>query len=408
MVRKSEFIWNIIASVCASMLSVVLLFITTRVNGTDPAGMFAIAFATATVLNSIADFGMRVYQVTDAERQHGFGVYLSSRLVVDIAMVLSGLVFVFVSGYHAEKAVICLGLVGFRFVDGISETYQGEFQLSGRLDIAGKSVFYRMIISIGIFTIVDIVTKNMMAATLAMTATNLAVLWAYDLRLIKGYNTEGFSLEKNKIRKVILECFPLFFSTFLNNYIVNAPKYAIDKLLAYDMQTYFNIIYLPTFTINLMSIFVLKPMLRGLGEMWNRKEHKKFLGIVVKMAGAITAMTVLVEAVCFTVGIPILSFIYGVSLEQYKTELLILVLSGGFSALGVALFYTLTTMRAQKWVSLAYVAAALGGLFLPGMLVEKYGITGAAVSSVIIMLILMVMLFFIFAMEWRKKPEENP
>ena len=55
MVKRSEFIWNLIASVCASLLSVVLLFITTRVNGADPAGMFAIAFASATVLNSIAD-----------------------------------------------------------------------------------------------------------------------------------------------------------------------------------------------------------------------------------------------------------------------------------------------------------------------------------------------------------------
>lgn len=403
MVKKSEFIWNIIASVCASLLSVVLLFITTRVNGADPAGMFAIAFATATVLNSIADFGMRVYQVTDTERQHGFGVYLSSRFIVDIAMVVCGIGFVFISGYDMEKAVICLGLVGFRFVDGLSETYQGEFQLNGRLDIAGKSVFYRMVISIGVFTAVDIVTKNMMAATLAMTITNFIVLCAYDFRLIKRYTREHFSVAKQEIWIVIAECFPLFFSTFLNNYIVNAPKYAIDELLTYEMQTYFNIIYLPTFTINLMSIFVLKPMLRGLGEMWNRKEHGKFLGIVMKMAAAIVVMTILVEAVCFTVGIPILSFIYGVNLTAYKTDLLILVLSGGFSALGVALFYTLTTMRAQKLVSGAYIAAALGGLFLPKILVGKYGITGAAISSVTIMLILVVILLLIFALEWHRK-----
>ena len=406
MVKKSEFIWNIIASVCASLLSVVLLFITTRINGANSAGMFAIVFATATVLNSIADFGMRVYQVTDTERQHKFGVYLASRVVVDIVMVICGIGFVLISGYTMEKAAICLAMVGFRFADAISETYQGEFQLNGRLDIAGKSVFYRMIASILVFAIVDFVSRNMLLATVGMTLTNFAGLLVYDLRLIKGYNREGISLERIEIGSVIMDCFPLFFSTFLNNYIVNAPKYAIDRLLTYEMQTYFNIIYLPTFTINLMSIFVLKPMLRGLGEMWNGKKYAKFIGIVIRMILAIVLMTVVVEAICWVIGIPVLSFIYGVELTQYKTDLLILVISGGFSALSVALFYTLTTMRAQKRVSLAYVVAALGGVVLPYFLIEKYNITGAALASVAIMVILATLLFGIFIIEWYKKEEK--
>ncbi|MEG0962831.1 MAG: lipopolysaccharide biosynthesis protein [Lachnospiraceae bacterium] len=403
MVKKSEFIWNVIASVCASLLSVVLLFVATRVNGVNPAGMFSIAFATATVLNSVADFGMRVYQVTDTRRQHSFSVYLSARLVVDAAMIILGIGFVLISGYSMEKAAICLGLLGFRFVDAVSETYQGEFQLNGRLDVAGKSVFYRMTGSIAVFAVIDMVTKNIIIATVAMMLTNLMGLLVYDLHKIKHYTKASFSSNKGEIGHLIKDCFPLFFSTFLNNYIINAPKYAIDKLLTYDMQTYFNIIYLPTFTINLMSIFVLKPMLRGLGEMWNEKNYRKFMGIVLKMGGAIVAMTVLVELVCYSIGIPILSFIYGVELQPFKSDLLILVLSGGFSALGVALFYALTTMRAQKCVSLAYVVAAVGGIFLPNILVGKYGITGAAISSVAITIILSGVLLFIFALEWRKK-----
>lgn len=405
MVRKAEFIWNVIASVCASLLSVILLFIVTRVNGVDPAGMFSIAFATATILNSIADFGMRVYQVTDTNRQHSFGVYLASRLVVDVCMVVCGFAFVTVSGYTIAKSAICLGLVGFRFVDAVSETYQGEFQLNGRLDIGGKSVFYRTSAAIAVFAVVDVVTKNMIAATFALLLTNAVIWCCYDIRLVQRYTKERPSFQGAEIAAVLKDCFPLFFSTFLNNYIVNAPKYAIDKLLTYDMQTYFNIIYLPTFTINLMSIFVLKPMLKGLGEVWNGKQYRKFLEIVAKMGAAIMVMTILVEAVCYVMGIPILSFIYNVDLASYKGDLLILVLSGGFFALSVALFYTLTTMRAQKLVSLAYIAAAIAGLFLPDLLVAEAGIRGAAISSVCISAVLAVVLFGIFVLEWRRKKE---
>lgn len=400
MVKKSEFIWNIIASVCASLLSVVLLFVVTRVNGTTAAGMFSIAFATATVLNSIADFGMRVYQVTDSERQHSFGIYLSARVIVNVFMVLCGGGFVLVDGYDFPKAVVCLSLVGFRFVDGVSETYQGEFQLNGRLDIAGKSVFYRMVASIFVFAVVDMVTKNIVVSSVAMLLMNGIVLCLYDLRLIGRYTREHILFRKKEDLAVLRECFPLFFSTFLNNYIINAPKYAIDKLLSYDMQAYFNIIYLPTFTINLMSIFVLKPMLKGLGEMWNQKDYGKFLGIVVKMGAAILFLTGAVEAACYVLGIPVLELVYGVDLHLYKTDLLILVLSGGCSALSVVLFYALTTMRAQKRVSFAYILAALTGFVVPNKLVASFGITGAAYSSVVIMLVLTAALLLLFLYEW--------
>ena len=104
-------------------------------------------------------------------------------------------------------------------------------------------------------------------------------------------------------------------------------------------------------------------------------------------------------------GIPILSFIYNVDLAPYKGDLLILVLSGGFFALSVALFYTLTTMRAQKLVSLAYIAAAIAGVFLPDLLVAEAGIRGAAISSVCISAVLAVVLFGIFVLEWRRKKE---
>ncbi len=140
--------------------------------------------------------------------------------------------------------------------------------------------------------------------------------------------------------------------------------------------------------------------------MWNGKKYAKFIGIVIRMILAIVLMTVGVEAICWAIGIPVLSFIYGVELTQYKTDLLILVLSGGFSALSVALFYTLTTMRAQKRVSLAYVVAALGGVLLPNFLVKKYNITGAALASVAIMVILATLLFGIFIIEWYKKEEK--
>ena len=402
-IKKSEFIWNTIGSIFASLLSVVLLFVITRVNGVDDAGMFSIAFSSATILYTIADSQVRVFQVTDTDRKYGFGVYLSVRNILSLLMLIAGVIFVFVSRYDWQKALVCLGLVVFRMIDALSETYQGEFQLDGRLDIGGKSVFYRMLVSLVIFGVVDIVSKNLLVSIFCMCLTNFIIWIAYDRRLVKRYNTERSSKNMQEIKEVIYACFPLFVSMFLNNYIINAPKYAIDKYMTYEMQTYFNIIYLPTFVINLMSIFVLKPMLKTMGIMWNTDQKKKFAGILGKMILAILLLTIVAEVVGYFIGIPILSWIYGVNLKPYKIELLILIVSGGLSAITVALLYALSTMRCQGKSSLAYIAAAVSGVILPYYMVSRWGILGASVSSVGIMAILSMGLLGIFLGELRTK-----
>ena len=402
-IKKSEFIWNTIGSIFASLLSVVLLFVITRVNGVDDAGMFSIAFSSATILYTIADSQVRVFQVTDTDRKYGFGVYLSVRNILSLLMLIAGVIFVFVSRYDWQKALVCLGLVVFRMIDALSETYQGEFQLDGRLDIGGKSVFYRMLVSLVIFGVVDIVSKNLLVSIFCMCLTNFIIWIAYDRRLVKRYNTERSSKNMQEIKEVIYACFPLFVSMFLNNYIINAPKYAIDKYMTYEMQTYFNIIYLPTFVINLMSIFVLKPMLKTMGIMWNTDQKKKFAGILGKMILAILLLTIIAEVVGYFIGIPILSWIYGVNLKPYKIELLILIVSGGLSAITVALLYALSTMRCQGKSSIAYIAAAVSGVILPYYMVSRWGILGASVSSVGIMAILSMGLLGIFLGELRTK-----
>lgn len=402
MVKKSEFIWNAVASMIASMLSFVLLFVVTRVNGLTIAGAFSFAFAVATNLNAISDYGLRVYQVTDTKREYSFSTYLSTRIIVSIMMVLVTFVVIFVGGYSWQKGVLCILLVGYRFADAISETFQGEFQLNSRLDIAGKSVCIRTVTAIIVFIIVELITKDVILSSVMMMLTNFIMFSFYDMKNIKNFAKVKISLEKKIIKTILIDCFPVFFSTFLNLYIINAPKYAINSYLPDEFQTYFNVLYMPTFTINLISIFILKPLLKMLGDMWNDNRKKELSKIVIKMSVIIAVITLFVEIVCFFVGIPILNMVFGVELDGYLLDLLVLVLSGGISAVGVMLFYTLTTMRCQREVSFAYIVASVFALFVPRFLVSEQQIRGASFSCAIINSILIFGLVIIFIVEFKK------
>lgn len=409
MVKKSEFIWNSIGSLVASMLNAVLLLFCTRINGTDIAGMFSISFATSVILNAIGDYGIRIYQVTDTDRKYKFGEYIALRAVVVTIMVIISVAFTIISGYDKIKLLVTILLVLFRVIDNLSETYQGEFQVHGRLDLGGKSVVIRNGIAMIMFLIADLITKDILISCTVLFLTNLLIFILFDLKLIKNYNNDKIIFTKDIIISMLKECFPVFLSTILSLYITNAVKYAIDNVSTYEMQTYYNIIYLPTFTINLASIFIIKPMLKVLGDIWNQKKYKEMLKIITKVSLLIILVTLFVEIVCFTIGTQILSIIYGVELNQYRLDLCLLVLSGGLYALTVLFLYILTTMREQTKSTIGYIITSIFALFVPQLLVEKLNMLGASLSNICITFLLLILLIipFIFRYKQEVKLQKN-
>lgn len=229
MVTKLEIIWNIIASAVASMLSAVLLLFCTRINGIEIAGIFSISFATATILNAIGDYGIRVYQVTDTNRKYTFGEYKASRIIVVLIMVVIGLLFVLISGYNIEKLVITMLLISFRAIDNLSETYQAEFQINNRLDKGAKSVTIRNLSALLVFLGTDFITKNVVVSTISLVMTNIILFILYDVQQIKQFNIDMIKFNKKNILSLLKDCLPVCIATLLSLYITNAVKYSIDK-----------------------------------------------------------------------------------------------------------------------------------------------------------------------------------
>ena len=402
MIKKKEFIWNTIGSFISSLLSAIILAFCTRLNGIEIAGIFSISYATACVLNSIGDFGIRIFQVTDTKRKYSFSDYLVARIVAVVLMIIIAIGFVFISGYETEKLIICLILIAFRAVENLSETYQAEFQMNGKLDLGGKSIVYRNLAGLIIFFVLDLITKNMIISLIGLVLANIIIFIFYDLRLIGNFAKTDINVKKKDIINILKECFPLALSTLISMYVINAVKYAIDANGDYSMQTYFNIIYMPTFVINMVSIFIIKPFLKPFGDYWNNKEYKRFIKIVFIIVGVLALATLCVEIGCYILGIPFLNLLYGVDLSEYKVHLLLLIFSGFLYATANVFFNALGTMRTQRLTTIAYGLTAIFSLFVPHRLVDMYGMNGAVFSSLAIMGLLFIFMLIFFMYILRK------
>lgn len=173
------------------------------------------------------------------------------------------------------------------------------------------------------------------------------------------------------LKKLLIECFPLFAASFLSLYIYNASKYAIDNYLTEDIQTYYNILFMPTFIINLFSEFAFKPLLTVLAELWLNNKIKEFISEIIILLKWIGVLTVVALIGGYFLGIPVLSFIYGIKLSYFKIEFMILLIGGGFGA-SVWLFNNiLTIMRKQKGLLLGYLGTSIFTSIISPILTQK-------------------------------------
>lgn len=400
--KKNEVIWNTLGSLLYSMFNAIILMICTRLNGIEIAGIFSICYATCCILNSIGDWGIRIYQVTDTKRKYKFEDYFYARVLAIIVMIVIGVIFTLISEYSDEKLFICIILILVRAVDNFSETFQSELQLNNRLDLAGKFLLLRNFIEIFTFFIVNILTKSIYLSFGSILCSSVVMLLVLDVHFVKKMITLKMKFNKNKIYEILRECFPLAISTLISVYIINSVKYAIDNTGNNIMQTYFNILYMPTFVINLISILIVKPFLKPFGDYWNNGEYGNFIKIILKMISILTIITVFIIGVSSVIGIPILNILYDVDLNQYKIHLIILLISGLFYAISTVVFYAIGTIRKQKSTTIVYGITAIIAIAVSNILVKKFEILGATISTLLIMLILLLGMVIAFFYGYRK------
>lgn len=107
----------------------------------------------------------------------------------------------------------------------------------------------------------------------------------------------------------------------------------------------------------------------------------------------------------YCLGIPALSIVYGVSLEGAKKALMILLIAGGMNTVVNVLDNALTVIRRQYTLIAAYVITWIYAELTASFWVKKMGLTGAAVSFLTSMTVLLVTvgILFIFGYNAAKK-----
>lgn len=391
-VNRSAYIWNAINACMSAAESPIILMVLARTNGLEDSGVFSIAFAVAALLLYLGQYGFRRFQSSDVSEKYTFEEYYGSRIISCGAMLLATIIYCIYGavfrGYSASKFAVVFLMCMLKGIQAFSDVLHGRMQQMGRLDVATKASCARYILEMLSFVLVLIIANNLLAASIVCVAVSFAVFMLTSYNAAKDFGTLKPSFKMERMKLMFIEGFPLFVSLFLNMYLSNAPKYAIDAYLDETTQALYNMVFMPAFVIQLIAHFIFNPIITTYAEVWQAGKVKKFKKLVLRQCLVILGLTVLAVIIALTIGIPILSWFFGTELGAYKMELLVVVLGGGMLAYSVFFNTVITIVRLHKTLLYSYAATAVAALILSKYFVVNFGIMGAVVLYGVLMTIL--------------------
>ena len=393
-----NFIWNSLGTGINSFNSLFFLIIVTRVNDIQTAGIFSIAYATATILYTLAMYSGRLCQVTDIENKIKDKDYIANRALTCFIMLLGATGFLIIKRYTGFKTTIFALLAIFKGLEAFSDILYGVMQKNDVLYKSGQSLTLKGLVGIALFLIVDLVTRDLRLACLTVIIVNLIILVVYDYFIVtrKLINNENKINYKNVISILKSEFF-VFVNSFAGIYILNAPKYAIDSYLTEDIQAIYGYIMMPATVMTLFTQFIVMPFLGKLKEMYEKNELKLIEEVTFKIKLIVIAFGAFAVLAAFVIGPEFLGLIYGLDLRAYRMNLCVIIGSYIFYAISYINLVTLTTIRHTFVQFVIYVVsmfiAFAGSNILVGTL--NLGINGATFSCTTTLAIQFILYFIV-------------
>lgn len=405
-----DYVWNTIGTTVWGMSLPILSIVASQLAGAEQAGMFSMAFATGMLLMYAANYGVRNYQVSDIDETHAFSSYQIQRWASTAMALVLGILYCTIRDYQPYMATICFGVYLFKLVDGAADVYEGRLQQADKLYLAGISQTIRSVAVFLVFTVLLFVMRDIAVASVGVGIAAVAslVLVTIPLALLETEKSRHWRFEE--VIDLFRQCFPLFAALFLFNLIETMPKLVMEGALPYDNQLYFNALYFPSQSIQIIIGFIYKPQLVRLSNIWaNPRKRRRFDFIILAVMAVIVAVTAGVGVFMATIGIPLTGFLYGVDFEQFRFLCYLMVVAGGVIAAIDFLYAIVTVLRRQGEVMRLYLVAFAAVTLSSLVLVHLIGLAGAVVSylaSMTLLLALLVLDYFRIRQAIRR--ERNP
>lgn len=390
---KKNFIWNMIGTTLNSFNSMFFMIIITRLNGTEDAGVFTLVFSIVCLLYNIGIYAGRTFQVTDTTGKYNETEYVIHRIMTVSLMFLVGAIYCTFKHFEPYKFALTMLLTFMKCLEAASDCLYGIMQKNDELYKSGFSLTIKAVGSLIAVFLINFLFQNLILSFIVVDILCFIVTLFYDIPSIHCYLQKDYSIKKAST--LFRSGFYAFAYYFLNVYLSNASKYALDGKVTSSEQAMFGIVLMPATLINLCAIYLLQPYINRLGLLYSENrvvEFRKAMKLIVIGCAGIGVIAL----ICATlIGIPVLNLVYGVDLTNYLHALQIIIIGATLIATVTVLSTALTTFRNTKTQFIIYLIVSGIVLCISNVFVNRYGVNGGA--YIYLVSTVLQFLFYLFA-----------
>jgi len=319
--------------------------------------------------------------VADTNAGSDFRTYLLLRTFTTGAALLAVIGIAFLSAYSAATRAVIIAVGIGQAIEGISDIYYGRWQKREDMRPIAVSMMARGILAVAALAACTALTHSVVWGTVSVIVVRAAVLWIWDKR--QGPPEPVHLRTASAIRpqlRLAVTAFPLGVVLMLSAFMVNAPRYAIEKHLGLAQLGLFaavsSLVSVGSTLMNALGNCVMPRLVRLRAD--HRRREFTSLAVALVLSGGLAGLAGTLVAA--TAGGPLLTILFRRSYAASQPLLVAMMIAGTISYLAQGAGYLATAMG-SFWAQVPFVAgAALASSALSFMLVPRSGLFGGVVA----------------------------
>lgn len=396
---KKDFVWNMLGLTINSFNSLFFLVIINWINGRHDGGIFTFSFSLCCLLYFVGTFYNRTYQISNPNKFTN-KEFIMNRVISVLIMLGLTICYALIMKYGIYKFSIILGLCFYKMLESFAEVMYGIETENDELYKSGISMFIKGVLSIILFLVIDLITKNLLLSVSTIVLVNIFVILVYDIPNCKKYITSVINY-KNVLR-IFKFTLPIFVFCFLNNYLINSSKYILDVFETAETQNLFGIILMPGTIMGLCTGYILNPYLVKLKKNLKDKKYDNFDKTIGKIVLSIILLGIFIIVCAYLFGIKLMGLVYHIDLSPYATDIIIIIAGSIFLSITIIYSNVLTIMNKNITQMILYIINSIISLVISIILIKNYGLFGATLTYLIIMVLQGIEFVFVYKALYKK------
>jgi O-antigen/teichoic acid export membrane protein len=352
-------------------------------------GQYALGLAISAPVIILANLALRQVLATDTRREYLFGHYRALRLVTSAAAMIIVAAICLVAGYDLTTSAVVLAVGLSKAFDAISDIFYGLDQLYERMDVVGKSLILRNLLSIVVLTLGVVVTGSVIVGALASAGASLVVLLLYDLPVSarvtqRDHLGERAPATARPLAVLARRALPLGLATSLVAFSVYVPRYFVERGFGPRALGIFSaIVYIGLATDTAVQALG-QTVTSRFARFYASGDVRSYYGLLVKLLALALGLGVAGVVGALVLGEWVLDLLYGPAYAARADVLVWALVGAGIHYVASFLSYAVMATRTFERFLLPYSLVAITAVASAALLVPSHGLVGAAWSYCIV------------------------